>query len=208
MNVGKSRIRHRTTLDFEWQLISISTQNRLNMTPSKFRVVPCPIRAFPTLISKNELTWIWTTLNKYFKVISASSVETLLKPPSAVPLVTASHSISALAVVHNELNIPEKTKKITYELICVAHRSILTRSNGSNESTKIGIKALKLVGDGIKNYQSSEKVELDSFEDGTVLKVLLEVITCAISRPNISSLGIVSKNFKQIGPILTIFGHL
>ena len=166
------------------------------MTPSKFRVVLCLIRAFPTLISKNELTWIWTTLNKYFKVISASSVETLLKPPSAVPLVTASHSISALAVVHNELNIPEKTKKITYELICVAHRSILTRSNGSNESTKIGIKALKLVGDGIKNYQSSEKVELDSFEDGTVLKVLLEVITCAISRPNISSLGIVSKNIK------------
>ena len=164
------------------------------MTSSKFRVVLCLIRAFPTLISKNELTWIWTTLNKYFKVISASSVETLLKPPSAVPLVTASHSISALAVVHNELKIPEKTKKITYELICVAHRSILTRSNGSNESTKIGIKALKLVGDGIKNYQSSEKVELDSFEDGTVLKVLLEVITCAISRPNISSLGIVSKN--------------
>ena len=111
-------------------------------------------------------------------------------------MVTASHSISALAVVHNELHIPEKTKKITYELICVAHRSILTRSNGSNESTKIGIKALKLVGDGIKNYQSSEKVELDSFEDGTVLKVLLEVITCAISRPNISSLGIVSKDIK------------
>ena len=78
----------------------------------------------------------------------------------------------------------------------MAHRSILTRSNGSNESTKIGIKALKLVGDGIKNYQSSEKVELDSFEDGTVLKVLLEVITCAISRPNISSLGIVSKDIK------------
>ena len=110
-----------------------------------------------------------------------------------MPLVTASHSISALAVVHNELNIPEKIKKITYELICVAHRSILTRSNGSNESTKIGIKALKLVGDGIKNYEASEKLELESFEDGTILKVLLEVITCAISRPNISSLGIVSK---------------
>ena len=52
ITVGKSRIRRRTTLDFEWQLISLSTQNWLNMTSLKFRVVLCRIRPFPKLISK------------------------------------------------------------------------------------------------------------------------------------------------------------
>ena len=53
--VGKSRIRHRTVLDFEWEIISLSPQNRLNMPWLKFRVVLCRIRLFPTLISKNKL---------------------------------------------------------------------------------------------------------------------------------------------------------
>ena len=42
--VGKSRIRHRTTMDFEKKLITASSQNR--------------IRPFPTLI-KNEMAWVY-----------------------------------------------------------------------------------------------------------------------------------------------------
>ena len=55
INVGKGRIRHRTTLIFEWW-ISRSTTNRLRMTSFKFKVVLYWMRLFPTLI------WMWTTL--------------------------------------------------------------------------------------------------------------------------------------------------
>ena len=47
-------------MDFRWWLISLCSQNLLNMTSLKFRVVLCRIRPFPTLISK--IKWLWCEL--------------------------------------------------------------------------------------------------------------------------------------------------
>ena len=55
INVGKSRIRHRTTLKLNDEFL-----DRLKMTSFKFRVVLCRIRLFPTLISK--LKWLGSGL--------------------------------------------------------------------------------------------------------------------------------------------------
>ena len=57
INVGKKRIRHRTTP----KLNSRSAQNWLKMTSYKFRVVLCRIRQFPTLISK--IKWLRSGLS-------------------------------------------------------------------------------------------------------------------------------------------------
>ena len=43
-----------------WNGIYKSTQNQLKITPLKFRVVPCRIRLFPTLISKGK--WLGSEL--------------------------------------------------------------------------------------------------------------------------------------------------
>ena len=72
-NVGKRRIRHRTTL----KLNLLSTRNRLKISSFKLRVVLCRTRLFPTLISK--LKWFESEILKqdrslftvnYFALIS------------------------------------------------------------------------------------------------------------------------------------------
>ena len=60
INVGKSRFRHRTTLNLNDEFL-----DRLKLgLKFKFRIVMCRIRLFPTLIS--EMKWLWSevqTLN-------------------------------------------------------------------------------------------------------------------------------------------------
>ena len=56
INVGKSRIRHITTLNLNFQLILSQSRN----FSFNFRVVVCRIRPFPTLISK--IKWLWSEL--------------------------------------------------------------------------------------------------------------------------------------------------
>ena len=56
INVGKMRIRHRTTLNLNLQTI-LSRSKKLSFN---FRVVACRIRLFPTLISK--IKWLWYEL--------------------------------------------------------------------------------------------------------------------------------------------------
>ena len=103
-------------------------------------------------------------------VISSSCVETLLRPASAVPLKTSIHSISALAAVQKELEAAENVKQLTYELICTAHRSILTKGN---ESVKIGIKGLQMVNTAVTKYIEKD-LQLEQFKNGTVLKAEFE----------------------------------
>ena len=56
INVGKSRIRHRTTLNLNLQPIFSRSRN----SPFSFRVVVCRIRLFPTLISR--IKWLGSEL--------------------------------------------------------------------------------------------------------------------------------------------------
>ena len=56
INVGNSRIRHRTTLNLNDEFLDRVKIDWI----FKFRVVLCRIRLFPTLISK--IKWIWSVL--------------------------------------------------------------------------------------------------------------------------------------------------
>ena len=47
-----------------WNWIRTSTQNQLKIKSFKFRVVPCRIRFFPTLIFY-KMALVWTTLNVF-----------------------------------------------------------------------------------------------------------------------------------------------
>jgi len=117
------------------------------------------------LLDKKEL---WTSSKEretMVQVIASSSVETLLRPASAIPLKTSIHSISALAAVQKEFTKIEK--ELLFELICTAHRSILTKAN---ESHKIGIKGIQLIHTAVSNYINNEHKQLEHFKNGTVLK--------------------------------------
>ena len=74
-----------------------------------------------------------------------------------------------------ELDIDKKT---IYELICTAHRCILTKGN---DCPKVCTKALEMVSSGVSKYCLN--FEADKLDDQkSVLKVLLETITCAMTR--------------------------
>ena len=55
INVGKRRIRHRTTVNSNEIIF-----NRYGNSAFNFRVVICRIRPFPTLTWKNEMAWVWS----------------------------------------------------------------------------------------------------------------------------------------------------
>ena len=72
INVGKKRIRHRTTLHLNLH----SIMSRFRNSSFNFREVLCRIRLFPTIISKMD--WVWTTLKCYLPdilIVNYSSFE-------------------------------------------------------------------------------------------------------------------------------------
>ena len=61
INVGKGRIRHRTTLKSNFKTDSKSIEDDVNQIRSRFMSDP----TFSDIDFKIKMVWIWTTLNPY-----------------------------------------------------------------------------------------------------------------------------------------------
>ena len=121
----------------------------------------------------------WTNIDEHktmVNIIAGYAVEALLRPPSSISERTCLHCISALNELPDQNDI-FLDPILARELVCVAHRVILTRNFDSPINRQIGHTALCLAVNICSN-QTRKYI----LEENSIIMSLLEVVTCSISK--------------------------
>lgn len=111
-------------------------------------------------------------------IIAGYAVEALLRPPSSISERTCLHYISALNELPDTSDIFSQPI-LTRELVCVAHRVLVTRNFDSAINRQIGFTALRLA---LKVCLALPTDQRSNCDDDSVLMSFLEVVSCSVSK--------------------------